>query len=550
MYVLSGGVAQQTTAGYFGFEYVSSGGVASGAVASSGGYENVRAGGLGIGTVVSNGGYEWADGVTLGVVVSSGGIEIVRSGGVASDTVVSSGGYEGVWSGGVASDTVIEGGALELLLNGTASGAITFGTAAPGKLEIAGTTMPIATIGGFAVGDSIDLESLPFAAGDSASFDPGAHVLTVSAGGSTYALQFDPAQDFSGETFMLSGDTNSGTLLTPQELCFCRGTRILTGLREVPVEDLEPGDTVVTLAGLSKPIKWIGYGRRRIGPTTQDARPVIVREGALADRVPNHDLRLTRAHSLYLEGMLVPVEFLINGKSILWDQDTSEVELYHIELDSHDVLIANGAPAESFRDDGNRHLFDNVDQPSCTAANTPWVAPVVTEGPKLDALWRRLQKRCGCTLPPLCDDPDLHLVVRGQRIDRYEVMDGMYPFQGTYRFWVPHRPSTSLCIISRSVVPALIGIHRDPRCLGVAIRSVVLRDSNSTIELWYDSAWLSVGFHGPEHSGGFRWTDGQGVIPAECLALFSGAFEITVEIACTTKYPADQNIDGILRDVA
>jgi hypothetical protein len=36
------------------------------------------------------------------------------------------------------------------------------------------------------------------------------------------------------------------------------------------------------------------------------------------------------------------------------------VELYHVELESHDVLITNGAPAESYRDDGNRWLFNNA----------------------------------------------------------------------------------------------------------------------------------------------------------------------------------------------
>jgi hypothetical protein len=30
------------------------------------------------------------------------------------------------------------------------------------------------------------------------------------------------------------------------------------------------------------------------------------------------------------------------------------VKIYRVELDSHDVLLANGAPAESYRDDGNR----------------------------------------------------------------------------------------------------------------------------------------------------------------------------------------------------
>ena len=35
------------------------------------------------------------------------------------------------------------------------------------------------------------------------------------------------------------------------------------------------------------------------------------------------------------------------------------MKYFHVELDSHDVLIAEGAPAESYRDCGNRRNFEN-----------------------------------------------------------------------------------------------------------------------------------------------------------------------------------------------
>jgi len=54
--------------------------------------------------------------------------------------------------------------------------------------------------------------------------------------------------------------------------------------------------------------------------------------------------------------VLIPVEFLVNHSSILWDGLAREVTIYHVELDAHDVLLANGAPAESYCDDGNRGL--------------------------------------------------------------------------------------------------------------------------------------------------------------------------------------------------
>ena len=80
------------------------------------------------------------------------------------------------------------------------------------------------------------------------------------------------------------------------------------------------------------------------------------------------DLRITKAHALYIDGVLIPVEELINYRSILWDDRAQEVAVYHIELETHDVLIANGAPAESYRDDGNRWLFRN--------ASASWLQPL------------------------------------------------------------------------------------------------------------------------------------------------------------------------------
>ena len=64
------------------------------------------------------------------------------------------------------------------------------------------------------------------------------------------------------------------------------------------------------------------------------ATPVIVRKGALADNVPNRDLRVTKGHALYLDDVLIPVEFLVNHRSILWDDRAQEVTIYHVELES------------------------------------------------------------------------------------------------------------------------------------------------------------------------------------------------------------------------
>lgn len=143
--------------------------------------------------------------------------------------------------------------------------------------------------------------------------------------------------------------------------CFLRGTMLLTPRGEMPVNLLRAGDEVTTFTGARKRIRWIGSGRTLVTPANAErCAPVVVRRGALGDDVPHRDLYVTRGHSLFVDGYLIPVEELINHRSIAWATDQRWAEYYHIELDDHDVLVADGAPAESYREDENDALFHNA----------------------------------------------------------------------------------------------------------------------------------------------------------------------------------------------
>ena len=269
-------------------------------------------------------------------------------------------------------------------------------TGAPATLQLAATSGTVAPfIQQFtSIGDVIDLTQLSDTAGD-ARYTLSGHTLTVvgDSGSVTFDLATVPAH------LAVQSDGSGGTDVV---VCFAAGTQIGTPDGEVPVERLQIGDLVLTAHNGARPVTWIGQGKvlatrgRRSAAT-----PVIVRKGALADNVPNRDLRVTKAHSLYIDDVLIPVEFLVNHRTILWDDRAQEVAIYHVELDSHDVLLANGAPAESYRDDGNRWLFHN--------ANAGWHLPpqdpcasVLTGGAVVDAVWRRLLDRAGPrALPPL-----------------------------------------------------------------------------------------------------------------------------------------------------
>jgi len=266
-----------------------------------------------------------------------------------------------------------------------------------------------------------------------------------------------------------------------------------------------------------------------------------VRADALADGVPLRDLYLTRGHSLLFDDVLIPVEYLINGRSILWDETAAEVEFFHIELQDHDILLAEDATAESYRDDGNRHLFDNLDRPRFAAANMPHYAPVLTGGAEVDLIWRELLDRSGFVPPETTDDPDLHLVADGQRINAFALDGGHNQWQGTYRFRLERVPR-ELTVVSRSASPMQMGIGRDSRCVGVAVHAMRLRNADCTIEVGYDSCWLRDGFNNPEPQPRYRWTTGEARAPGVWLALFKGWIELSITVVCTSKYPAASSI--------
>ncbi|HTB47739.1 MAG TPA: Hint domain-containing protein [Acetobacteraceae bacterium] len=316
-------------------------------------------------------------------------------------------------------------------------------------------------------------------------------------------------------------------------MCFCAGTLIGTPGGDVAVERLSVGDTVLTWRGDARPIVWIGTGRVMVARGRRSAAtPVIVRKGALAENVPHRDLRVTKGHSLYLDDALVPVEFLVNHRTILWDDWAQEVTIYHIELATHEVLLANGAPAESYRDDGNRWLFQTTNA-GWTLPPRPPCVPVLTGGSHVDAIWQRLLRRSGPrNPPPLIDDPDVHLVVDGQRADPIERRDDRVVFQ-------LHSRPRSVRICSRAAVPQELGLARDARSLGVAVRRIVLALPPWVREIDAGEDALADGFHAFEADNGIRWTDGDAAVPAHLFDGMYGSGMLMLHLGGATRYIDD-----------
>jgi hypothetical protein len=198
--------------------------------------------------------------------------------------------------------------------------------------------------------------------------------------------------------------------------CYCRGTLIATVDGDVAVETLAIGDRVLTMSGAARPIKWIG--RRSFGGRfvmgRKDILPICIKAGALADQVPRRDLWISPHHAMFftdmsLGGMLIEAKDLINGVSIVQTQGVESVEYFHIELDTHDVIIAEGALSESFLDDDSRGMFHNAHEypthyPQDAAAGlAPYCAPRYDDGYEVEAVRGRLAQRAG--LAGMADGP-------------------------------------------------------------------------------------------------------------------------------------------------
>ena len=224
------------------------------------------------------------------------------------------------------------------------------------------------TVGNFtSIDDSIDFQSVAYAAGDKIAFvssgsgASGVDYIETASGVATGA-SFAVDDDFS--TLNVVRDSHGDVSVNSRYAlpCYCRGTSILTDRGEVAVEDLRIGDRVATVFGGFRPIKWIGRrayaGRFLLG--RKDMLPVCFKAGSLGDNLPARDLFVSPLHAMYLEKVLIPASALIDGVAITQAVRRDSVEYFHIELDSHDVIFAEGAPSETFLDDDSRNIFQNA----------------------------------------------------------------------------------------------------------------------------------------------------------------------------------------------
>ncbi|QHQ36684.1 Hint domain-containing protein [Algicella marina] len=145
-------------------------------------------------------------------------------------------------------------------------------------------------------------------------------------------------------------------------VCFTPGTMIETPTGPRLIEDLMPGDLVMTRDSGAKPLCWIGRRtlcRERLAENPR-LRPVLIRKGALSDGLPLRDMRVSRHHGMLVYGWrakalfglpeaLVAAVDLINETTVVVDHEIAQVEYIHLLFDSHEIVMAEGAWSESYQ---------------------------------------------------------------------------------------------------------------------------------------------------------------------------------------------------------
>ncbi len=438
------------------------------------------------------------------------------------------------------------------------------GTATPG-----GTTTVndiIANLGSFAdftAGDTIDLSG--YAPGTAFAVTPlsspildvsetstpslgNVYDLTDTIGGTTSTIATINAIDGATPVFNTSNDTVTA--------CYAAGTRILTVRGEVAVEALRVGDLVVTFAGGGaplKPVRWVGY--RHVDLTThaspEQVRPVRLTAGTLAPGLPHRDLVLSPGHAICIDDQLIDVERLLNGVTVTQDMEATSVTYYHIELDEHDLVLAEGVFSETYLDTGNRGQFANAgnvialhpdflpQQDKSVGACRPWL----TGGERLAAIRARLIGVIEADGYRVTEEPDLRLVSGGWQ-NSPEASDG-----ANFRFALP-RVAGDVHLRSRVWMPGgLSAESEDMRRLGVRVRRLVALGPAGRREIALDDPALIAGFYAVERDGdvAWRWTNGAALIPA---GLLGDATALEVSLVGTGSYweaPAEDGTGDAMR---
>ena len=308
------------------------------------------------------------------------------------------------------------------------------------------------------------------------------------------------------------------------------------------MEHLRVGDLAVTSTGAHRPIRWLGHRvtdcRRHPDPSA--CMPVRVAAHAFGPDRPARDLRVSPGHALCVDvggEVLIPAMALVNGTTIT-REEVDAVTYWHVELDSHDILLAENMGAESYLDMGNRPFFaeagvialnasPDAHSPLDAAARThaDFCRPFHMDGAPVEVARAHLRARAAALGWALeADDTfaGLHLMVDGIRVD--PVTRGLQA-----RFAVP-AGAREVWLVSGTGRPCEVADSPDARRLGVCVAGLTVDDGFAPPRaLDLADPLLCAGFHASE--GTHRWTAGRARLPAALWADDADGLYLRVTLA-------------------
>jgi hypothetical protein len=216
---------------------------------------------------------------------------------------------------------------------------------------------------------------------------------------------------------------------------------------------------------------------------------------------------------LFLHGHLVPAKLLLNGATIKRDTSCRSITYFHIELASHDIIIAENLPVETYLDTGNRNAFAN-------SHGTPHASPVFGRGKQ----WNEFACADLCLAGPIMQQIRRDLFNRtisfGYKVEtdfRVALHEGETMIAAhdgpahAAEFMLPMAVTGPLAIRSTAFIPAEFSDGSAPeedwRRLGVAISRIKFDHHQTSLG--------TIAHHGVHPRGAAdeaEWTDGDALI--------------------------------------
>ena len=283
-------------------------------------------------------------------------------------------------------------------------------------------------------------------------------------------------------------------------------------------------------------------------PRPETVAPIRIERDAFADGMPHRDLLVSPDHAIFVDGMLICARQLVNGTTIRQELDWTAVDYYHVELDQHAILLAEGLPAESYLDTGNSGFFansgaplvlhpdltDETDYPTREAGSC---APFVWDEASVQPVWQRLADRAAAIGRPVpqrvtTTDADLRLLANRRTVKP------VFSDSDRVIFVLP-RGAREVRLVSRAQSPTEARPWlEDRRRLGVRVKRIVLRGADDVREVPMDHPDLTRGWWAVERDGQMmsRWTDGEAVLP---LPAMRGIVMLEIHLAGSMIYVVD-----------